>query len=206
MGFVSDPSFHALHVVRIRGRAPVETVRAALGRDDVIDLLRSLAADGHVEYKTGRATGWAVTAAGRAAHADLVAAEREAAGVDAAVRRCYDAFVGLNPSLIAACSAYQLRSDGSINDHTDADYDAGVVAQLGVVHEQIEPVCRSLTDVMDRFGGYGDRLEAALVKVRDGDGQWFTGVMVDSYHTVWFELHEDLLQTLGLDRAAEGAG
>jgi hypothetical protein len=24
-----------------------------------------------------------------------------------------------------------------------------------------------------------------------------------SYHTVWFELHEDLLTTLGLERASE---
>jgi hypothetical protein len=25
---------------------------------------------------------------------------------------------------------------------------------------------------------------------------------MDSYHTVWFELHEDLLATLGLERGA----
>ena len=30
--------------------------------------------------------------------------------------------------------------------------------------------------------------------------------MIDSYHTVWFELHEDLLATLGLERAAETGG
>jgi hypothetical protein len=27
--------------------------------------------------------------------------------------------------------------------------------------------------------------------------------VVDSYHTVWFELHEDLLCTLGLERSSE---
>jgi hypothetical protein len=27
--------------------------------------------------------------------------------------------------------------------------------------------------------------------------------MIPSFHTVWFELHEDLLATLGLDRSAE---
>jgi len=26
---------------------------------------------------------------------------------------------------------------------------------------------------------------------------------MSSYHTVWFELHEDLLATLGIDRASE---
>jgi hypothetical protein len=28
--------------------------------------------------------------------------------------------------------------------------------------------------------------------------------VIDSYHTVWFELHEDLLSTLGIERASEG--
>ena len=28
--------------------------------------------------------------------------------------------------------------------------------------------------------------------------------MIDSYHTVWFELHEDLLATLGIERDRGG--
>ncbi len=28
--------------------------------------------------------------------------------------------------------------------------------------------------------------------------------MIPSYHTVWFEMHEDLLCTLGIERGAEG--
>jgi hypothetical protein len=30
--------------------------------------------------------------------------------------------------------------------------------------------------------------------------------MIASYHTVWFELHEDLLCTLGIERSSEGSG
>jgi len=29
--------------------------------------------------------------------------------------------------------------------------------------------------------------------------------MCGSYHDVWMELHEDLILTLGIDRAAEGS-
>ncbi len=29
--------------------------------------------------------------------------------------------------------------------------------------------------------------------------------MIESYHTVWFELHENLLATLGIQRAREQA-
>jgi hypothetical protein len=28
--------------------------------------------------------------------------------------------------------------------------------------------------------------------------------MIASYHTVWFEMHEDLLSTLGIERGSEG--
>ena len=38
-----------------------------------------------------------------------------------------------------------------------------------------------------------------------GDHQLFTGVMCGSYHDVWMELHEDLILTLGIDRAEEGS-
>ncbi len=51
--------------------------------------------------------------------------------------------------------------------------------------------------------GAGSGLSAALARVRTGDSQWFTSPAVESYHTVWFELHEDLLQTLGINRSDE---
>jgi hypothetical protein len=39
--------------------------------------------------------------------------------------------------------------------------------------------------------------------VLEGQPEWFTKPVIDSYHTVWFELHEDLLCTLGIERASE---
>jgi hypothetical protein len=41
--------------------------------------------------------------------------------------------------------------------------------------------------------------------VQGGDLDWFTRPMIESYHTVWFELHENLLATLGIQRAMEQA-
>jgi hypothetical protein len=57
--------------------------------------------------------------------------------------------------------------------------------------------------LLDRFGRYEDRLSAAVARVEAGDHDWFTKPLIDSYHTVWFELHEDLLSTLGKERASE---
>jgi hypothetical protein len=46
-------------------------------------------------------------------------------------------------------------------------------------------------------------LAHALERTRAGDADWFTKPTIDSYHTVWFELHENLLATLGIERGTE---
>jgi pyruvate,orthophosphate dikinase len=39
--------------------------------------------------------------------------------------------------------------------------------------------------------------------VADGSHEWIARPTIDSYHTVWFELHEHLLATLGRTRTDE---
>ncbi|MDP9020051.1 MAG: MarR family transcriptional regulator, partial [Actinomycetota bacterium] len=46
----------------------------------------------------------------------------------------------------------------------------------------------------------------ALRRVVAGEGDWLTRPLIDSYHTVWFELHQDLLDTLGIERGSEDRG
>ena len=55
-----------------------------------------------------------------------------------------------------------------------------------------------------RFGVYGDRLTSAL---REGSRRrhGLRHRSLESYHTVWFQLHEDLLVTLGISREDEEA-
>ena len=57
---------------------------------------------------------------------------------------------------------------------------------------------------LDRYGHYGPRFTAALARLDAGELEWFTKPLIDSYHTIWFELHEDLLSTLGSSGAREG--
>jgi hypothetical protein len=48
------------------------------------------------------------------------------------------------------------------------------------------------------------RLRFALRQVVDeGASDWFTSPRIDSYHTVWNQMHEDLLLALGRSRADE---
>ncbi len=92
-----------------------------------------------------------------------------------------------------------------LNDHADPSYDDDVVDRLGGVDAKVQPVCGDLGDVLTRFAGYGPRFSEALGRVRAGERDWFAKPMIDSYHTVWFELHEDLLATLGIERSKEGS-
>jgi hypothetical protein len=47
---------------------------------------------------------------------------------------------------------------------------------------------------------YRVRLAEAYDQVLAGQHEYVSGVRIDSYHTVWFELHEDLLRMLGRER------
>ncbi len=58
----SDPTFWALHVVRIRGRVTTETVDAALGGAGAATaLLEAAASDGLAVLHDGRIAGWSLT-------------------------------------------------------------------------------------------------------------------------------------------------
>ena len=129
-------------------------------------------------------------------------AELDAAGARTAVREAYDRFVDLNPELLAVCTDWQMRGE-QVNDHRDGVYDDAVVARLVALHDRARPVVADLRAQLARFSSYSPRLRTALERVIEGDRDWFTKPTIDSYHSVWFELHEDLLATLGLERAKE---
>jgi len=159
--------------------------------------------DGLVVHRGGRLTGWMLTPAGRAEVAKLLAAELDASDARAAIEREYGRFLGVNGAFLALCTDWQMRDELTLNDHADSTYDAAVIARLGVLDDQVQPVCADLGAALRRFGGYSSRLTRARDKIEQGDMDWFTKPMIDSYHTVWFELHEDLLATLSIERSQE---
>jgi hypothetical protein len=87
------------------------------------------------------------------------------------------------------------------NDHSNEDYDQKIIDRLGEFHEHADRVLAMLAKQVPRFQVYRDKLKVALERAEDGDIQWVSDVKIDSYHTLWFELHEDLLCTLGRTRA-----
>jgi hypothetical protein len=204
----SDPRLLVLHGLRLKHAAEVGALAVAVGLPEpgVEALLRDLAAEGLVEHRTTPPAGWVLTPAGRAEQARLVRAEVTSTGATPAVARAYERFRALNASVVDACSRWQVRQVAGRavrNDHNDHRYDARVVADLTRLQRRADPLLDDLAATLDRYGDYGPRLRHAVERVRSGDREWFTAPSIPSYHTVWFELHEDLLTTLGLDRSAE---
>jgi hypothetical protein len=208
MAHRSDPRMLVLHGLRLKGLAGADAIAARVGLavDDVERRLRRLAADGLVVHRDVAVEGWTLTPAGRAEHARLVATDVDTAGVRDTIADAYERFRVLNPAVLDACSRWQVRDiDGAAvrNDHRDPGYDARVVADLAALHHRAEPVCDDLAGALDRYRPYGPQLAHALAMIQAGQRDWFTKPLMPSYHTVWFELHEDLLTTLGLDRTVE---
>jgi predicted ArsR family transcriptional regulator len=206
----SDPRTLVLHGLRLKGFGDAAAVAEAvgLGEAEVKPVLDGLIEEELASYREGRLSGYALTPAGRAEHARLLADELAATGARPAVDDAYRRFLAINNDLLAICTAWQLREvDGEsvVNDHADAAHDAAVIAQLEALHAQVTPICADLGAALDRFAGYGPRLASALARVQAGDVDWFTKPMIASYHTVWFELHEDLLATLGIERSSEAS-
>ncbi len=197
-----------LHGLRVKGFAETDVLAEITHLDDVtvVRALEDFAAEDLVRRKQGvDVSGWVLTPQGRAEHQKRLAEELDAAGTRDEVERRYAEFTELNPHVLQVCTEWQLQ-DGALNDHADGAYDAAVVERLVDLHQRATPVLDGLTAALPRFGGYASRLQRAVDEVRAGNRDWFDKPLIDSYHSVWFELHEDLLATLGLERSAETGG
>ncbi|HUR77173.1 MAG TPA: hypothetical protein VMZ22_04435 [Acidimicrobiales bacterium] len=211
MSVESDPAFITLHVLRVRGVTGTEEVAVATRLDEVtVDAaMAEHRARELVVLRTGNLPGWALTRLGRDEDAQLAANELDAAGHRRIVDALYRSFLELNPALLLLCTDWQLlpiadnKTPPELNRHDDPAYDAEVLARLAKVDSAVQPICAGLADALARFGGYGPRLAAARARVEAGEHEWMTKPMIDSYHSVWFELHEDLLATLGIERGSE---
>ena len=208
MAYPAEPRLLVVTALRLKGFADAGPVGEAtrLSAAEVESVLADLSEQDLARRREGRVSGWTLTPDGRALHAELVAAELAACGCGPQVEAAYQDFLGLNPTLLATASAWQLRQENGqavVNDHCDADHDARVLRDLRGLHDQALPIVEGVGGLLDRYARYGPRLTAAVERVEAGDHEWFTRPLIDSYHTVWFELHEDLLSTLGKERASE---
>jgi hypothetical protein len=204
----STPELLVLHTLRLRGFVDADIVSAAcrLPEPLVDGVLGGLAERGFVTHRDGRIRGWSLTKDGRAGGERLLAEELDQIGCRTVVRDAYDRFRQINEPFLECCTRWQLREvNGTMrpNAHEHRGYDETILADLDRLDDTVQVICTDLAAVLARFGHYNGRFAVARVRVHDGEHDWFTKPMIDSYHAVWFELHENLLATLNIERASE---
>ncbi|GAA3836970.1 hypothetical protein GCM10022226_68690 [Sphaerisporangium flaviroseum] len=206
----SPPDLLVLHAVRVTGYAdtPVIAQRYGLDTAETKEMLHDAEARGWVQHTAFAGTGgWSLTESGRTENERRLAAELARVGGADEVRDVYRGFLPLNALLLRACTDWQLRPTAgdrlAINDHSDPAWDAGVLHELAGIDRALPPLAERLGSVLTRFRGYDTRFTTALARARAGEGAWVDRTDIDSCHRVWFELHEDLIATLGLDRNAK---
>lgn len=199
-----------LHAVRITGFSDTPMVAGRFGLDpeETTGVLRDAEARGLVEHASfADLEGWSLTGAGKIENERLLSAELVRSGGADEIRAVYRDFLPLNTRLQQACTDWQLRpSPGdrlAANDHSDPEWDDGILDELTIIDRSLGPLAERLESVLTRFRGYDTRFSSALQRARSGESGWVDRTDVDSCHRVWFELHEDLLATLGLDRRTE---
>ncbi len=195
------PEFTLLRLAELKGRASADILAEALEMPVNVaeDYYLRLCAQGLCSESGG---GFSVTDKGRSHLQEHLSQERTHAD-PAAVVVFYEDFCVFNADLKQIMTAWQIRPDGTLNDHSESDYDRGVLQRLADLHLRVGPLLRRLSQLSPRLAAYESRLGRAAGRVAAGDRRYLARIIADSYHTVWFELHEELLSLAGLKREVE---
>jgi len=206
----SPPGLLALHALRLKGVGKPATLarRFAQDPDEVSELMLDFEACGWVRrVEFAGAGGWALTEAGRVENERQLAAELAESGAGPALADSHRAFLPLNARFLTACTNWRIRplpgDSMATNDHTDFRWDDRVLDELGTLGRRLQLLGAELADLLGRFEGYPERYAAALTHIQRGQRSWLDEPGLDSCHAVWFEFHEDLIATLGIQRGEE---
>jgi len=112
-------------------------------------------------------------------------------------------FERLNKEFKELVTRWQLKDEGGMlvpNDHSDPEYDFKIIEKLSMVHEKTMNVLKKICEIIPAFKIYAKRLENALNLLMNGNLEYMVDKSKESYHEVWFELHESLLKISGMKR------
>ncbi len=203
----SSDELLCLHAVRILGGCDTARIAGRFGLDYLVtaEMLLDFQAIGWVtRSEFADDVVWSLTPAGRVENERHLAVELDSVQGRPQVANAHVMFLPLNARFQQAVTAWQLSpmpgGRFSTNDHTDFRYDDRILQRLASIGTGLADVCAVLASQLSRLGGYSDRYRAALRQAQAGQFRWVDSIEVDSCHTAWMQLHEDLLATLGVQR------
>ncbi|MEV7606046.1 hypothetical protein AB0N65_11460 [Paenarthrobacter sp. NPDC089322] len=190
---MSNDILLTLHAVRLLGFADTQPVAERFSQDQETVEAQLIVAGMHgfVSRNTfGDSSGWSLSELGREENERLLRAELERTdGGATVVEEVHQEFTRPNATVVSACTA--VRMNGGDAGRAREDLKQALTSWA--------PLETRLTSILPRFSGYSRRLDNALSQAAS-DPSWITATDRDSFHRVWFELHEDLIATLGLRR------
>jgi len=195
-----------LRTLAIKGSATTEQLAESLDAEStqVEPLLDGLVSSGLAENAAGQVR---LTANGKLQASSAFAEQRAAASVDEArAGLLLDEFHDLDARMKQIVTDWQVRDAGGeqvLNDHSDATYDANLLEQLATLNADTAAWLAPMT-AERQFAAYARRLDVALGAARAGDQRFMASPRVDSFHSVWFELHEHLIRLTGRRREEVG--
>lgn len=193
-----------LRCIRLKGLADVPLIASVTGLAEP-QVSQDCAALAERGLLVATARGLQLTTDGRGLLTELIGIERTTINDDD-LQAAYVAFCGVNDQLKAVVSAWQMRQKAAGNATQEASpQERAIIERLVGVDAATVPVFTTLTALVPRLARYRIRLDQALDRIVAGDFSFIARPIIDSYHTVWFELHEDLLGLTGRTRAEEAA-
>lgn len=191
-----------LHGLAIKKYATAEAIAGIIGVDPakVATILADTEARGLVLSTQGRSS---LTPIGRVALTSDYSRHCADLRQNPEFLRAYEDFEAVNGALKALITRWQVievAGSAIANDHQDKDYDEKVIDALGDLHEHADQVLERMAEQLPRLSVYREKLQKALDQAEEGAIEWVSDAKIESYHTLWFELHEDLLCMLGRQR------
>ena len=200
-----------IHVMLIKGFVTPNDLAPILFTtpDNVSGNLDDLVADGLAELVGGGGLAgmFQLSEDGKAVGREGVAQDRAAWGEEMATK-ALDDLLPLDLRMKEIMTDWQMREvDGQqvLNDHTDDEHDAAVLAKFHALHGDSVAWLGQLAAGLNRLSSYVNRLNRAAEEVTNGDTDYLASPRIDSFHNIWFELHEDLILLAGRTREEEVA-
>lgn len=200
---MSDPYLLTLHTLTLRQMADAEQLVAIIDQDPD-DVKKALEAAVENQAVLSARGAYMISPAGRAAldeaYPGWFTAERSSDEINAAM----DSFeAGVNRQVLSLTTDWQtveVDGDRQPNDHSDAEYDGRIIDRLAKVLDRTADVLAPLVAQQPSVARFLDRAAAALTRAESGETDYVSGVRVDSFHTVWFQMHEHILRITGRER------
>lgn len=184
-----DARIAVLHALRVKGAATVEDVTRITGVEAAAELA-ALVADG---FATGQGGYYLATPLGL--EQDATRSRERLGDGAAALATIYDErFLPVNVRFKALATAWQEQGE-----------QIELIEEAAEVHDVVTGVLADAAPYAPHLRRYQERLEASMQDFLGGDGAALTAAVGVSYHNTWFELHEDLIATLGRSREKETA-